>query len=122
MDDSNIISDIVEPGIRYVDNQLIKIEEKVEEDKKVPEDQRTAILLRKIANSVCNFLEVEVDCPTMHQTKRLPILDLEVEMVNNKVEYRYYRKEMANFKVNMTDSAMPYKMKKICLIQEVVRI
>ena len=89
VDDSNIISDIVESGIRYVDNQLIKIEEKVEEDK-VPEDQRTAILLRKIANSICDFIEVEVDCPTMHQTKRLPILDLEVETVNNNVEYRYY--------------------------------
>ena len=31
-------------------------------------------------------------------------------------------KEMANLKVIMADSAMPYKMKKIRLIQEVVRI
>ena len=58
----------------------------------------------------------------MHNNKQMPILDLEVAMVDNIVMYRYYRKEMANSKVIMADSAMPYKMKKTCLIQEVVRI
>ena len=58
----------------------------------------------------------------MHQNRMLPILDLEVQMENNIVLYRFFRKEMANFKVIMAKSAMPYKMKKTCLIQEVVRI
>ena len=33
----------------------------------------------------------------------------------NTVQYRHYRKEMANTKVVLADSAMPYKTKKVCL-------
>ena len=48
----------------------------------------------------------------MHQKKQLPIPDLEVEMVNNKAVYRYYRKEMLNFRVLMADNVMPFKNEK----------
>ena len=43
------------------------------------------------------------------QTATFYILDLEVEMVNNKAVYIYYRNEMANFRVV---SAMPFKKEK----------
>ena len=36
--------------------------------------------------------------------------------------YQFYRKEMANFLVLMKASAMPTRMKRVCLIQEVIRI
>ena len=52
----------------------------------------------------------------------MPILDLSVEMVDKRVLYRYYRKPMVNFNVLMRQSAMPFKMKRTCLTQEVVRI
>ena len=58
----------------------------------------------------------------MHQDGLMPILDLAVKMQENYVTYQYYRKSMANFKVLMAESAMPTKMKRICLTQEVVRI
>ena len=75
-----------------------------------------------IANTVCDFIQVEIDCPSMHQDGLMPILDLALKMQENYVTYQYYRKSMANFKVLMAESAMPRKMKRICLTQEVVRI
>ena len=84
VDDSNIMADIIEPGMRVMNNNIVKIENKIEEDKEIQDDVRTANLIKEIANSICNFIQVEVDCPSMHQNKLLPILDLEVEMVNNK--------------------------------------
>ena len=78
--------------------------------------------MKEIANGICHFIQVETDCPSSHNNELMPILDLAVQMKDNKITYRYYRKEMANFNLIMEKSAMPYKMKKICLIQEVVRI
>ena len=40
----------------------------------------------------------------------------------NVVPYRHYWKQIANFKVVMEISAMPNKMKRRCMVQEVVRI
>ena len=122
IDDTNMIGDIMTPGMRYEGGRLVTITDKEEEDKKVPDDVRTAKVVQEIANSICDFIEVEIDCPSMHVNKWLPILDLEVQVVKDTVVYRFYRKEMPNFRVIMADSAMPHKTKKTCLIQEVIRI
>ena len=94
----------------------------VEEDEKKEKDERTALVIKGVANSICEYIQVQIDCASMHKNNLLPILDLEVEMKENNVLYRYYRKPMANTKLIMASSAMPYSMKKTCLIQEVVRI
>ena len=78
----------------------------MKQDEKVPINVRTASIVQQVANSICDYIQVEIECPSMNDNKRLPILDL----------------EMANVKVVMADSAMPYKTKKACLMQEVVRI
>ena len=122
VDDANFVGEVIEPGIRYENNRLTLKRQYVDEDQNVPDDVRTAKVIQTIANSISKFIQVEIDCPSMHSNNLLPILDLEVEMVDNMVLYRFYRKEMANFKVIMAKSAMPYNMKKTCLIQEVIRI
>ena len=122
VDDANIVGEIMEPGIRYENDKLVKKQRHVEEDRAIPDDIRTAKVLQAIANSICDFVQVEIDCGSMHKNGLLPILDLEVQVRENMIIYQFYRKEMANFKVIMANSAMPYKMRKVCLIQEVVRI
>ena len=52
----------------------------------------------------------------------VPILDLELGVVENKLTWQFYRKEMANFFVRMERSAMPKRQKHVSLVQEVVRI
>ena len=52
----------------------------------------------------------------------MPILDVEVTVEENAVRYRYYRKRMANPLVIHQRSAMPEKVKRRCLSNEVVRV
>ena len=87
-----------------------------------PPDKRTAEIIKEIANGICNFIEVEIDYPSAHNYKYMPILDIEVKMENNKVMYRYYRKKIANSMVVHFNSAMPRNMKRTTLSNEVLRI
>ena len=69
--------------------------------------------MQELANMVRDFIQVEIDCPSMHTDGLMPILDLAVRMDTNRTTYRYYRKSMANVLVLVADSAM-----QICLVQE----
>ena len=123
VDDSNYIGQEIPPGARLGENGKIKImEEFIEQDKEIQGDLRTAKMVQKIANNIYDFIQVEIDCPSLHDSGYMPILDLSVKVEENYVIYEYYRKEMVNFKVLMANSAMPYSMRKTSLVQEVVRI
>ena len=75
-----------------------------------------------MANSIYKFIKVEVDYPSLQPGRNMvPILDLEVGVVDNKLT-QFYRKKMANFFVLMERSAMPDRQKRVSLVQEVVRI
>lgn len=113
---------MIPPGARVEGDKVVIKEECVEQDSTVPGDERTAKIIQEISNGVCNFIQMETDYPTNHSDGLMPILDLKVNMQDNMIVYRYYRKDMANFKLLMAKSAMPFKMKKTCLIQEVLRI
>ena len=52
----------------------------------------------------------------------VPILDQKVRLVEQKLNWHFYRKKMANFYVLMERSAMPSRTKRVSLVQEVVRI
>ena len=52
------------PGVRFEEGKLFKDETKVEEDKKIPDDERTFDLLRNIGNSIFECVQFTVDVPT----------------------------------------------------------
>ena len=122
VDDSNSVTDIMPPGARFNNGKVVIKNEFVEDDKKIAPDKRTAMVIQEVANSLFPFIQMEIDCPSMNETKKVPILDLQVSVVNNKVEYQHYRKPCASFLTTLAKSAMPYKAKKVSLVQEVVRI
>ena len=62
----------------------------------------------QIANSV-SFLELTVDSLSMHQSGFMPILDIQVKTKNDKIVYKFYKKEVSNFRVILNSSAMPMK-------------
>ena len=95
VDDENFVTEGIQPGIRYEGGKLVKVTSLVKHDEDVPTDVRMARIVQQVANSISDYIQVEIDCPSMHKNKRLPMLDLEVEMINNTVQYRHYRKEMA---------------------------
>ena len=47
-----------------------------------------------VANSIDPDIEVEIDFPSKHPSKMLAILDMQMGMVGNKVQYKFYRKPM----------------------------
>ena len=123
VDDSNYVGPELPVGARVGEDGKIKVKQEcIEEDSAVPGDLRTAKIVQGLANQIYSYIQVEVDCPSLHTNGYMPILDLAVKMDQNYIIYEYYRKEMVNFNVLMATSAMPFKMRKTSLVQEVVRI
>ena len=122
VDDTNCAGSKMPPGARFKEGNIVIDERQIESDEDIPADKRTAELMKEIANTICTYIQVETDYPSKNKEGRMPILDLSVEVVENNILYRHYRKEIANFQVLRETSAMPTKMKRTCLIQEAIRI
>ena len=91
------------------------VESEITGDLQVPDDQRTAKILLEIANSVSSFIKLTSDCPSLHNSGFMPILDLQVKAENNKLIWKFYKKEVANPLLIMKDSTMPFKVKQASL-------
>ena len=75
----------------------------------------------EIANAVDPDIEVEIDFPSKHPSKMLPILDMEMGMNENKVQYMFYRKPMANKYTMMANSAVSERVKRSTMTNEALR-
>ena len=76
------------------------------------DDARTFLILKDIANIQDPDIQMEVDYPSVHENKRLPVLDLGVFVVNNKIQFGFYSKKMTSPYVNMYRSAISAKTKR----------
>ena len=124
VDDGNIVCTPFPPGSKIEgDSVVVQGRDGISaENGERPADKRTAEIVKIIANSLCEFIQVEIDYPSAHEAVRMPILDLEVAVVRGKVVYRHYRKRMANPVMIHQRSAMPQKVKRACLTNEVLRM
>ena len=116
---------------RYVDDINIKFKEvqptteNHNTDNQTPDDVRNMKEIKKIANTIVQMIQVEEDCPSLHEDNKLPILDLKVwieEKEKHMIMYEYYRKPIANPLLILQKSAMPDKIKRTVLTQEAIRI
>ena len=57
----------------------------------------------------------------MHPAGFMPILDIQVRTEDDKIIYKFYKKEVSNSRVILNNSAMPMKVKRITCVQEVIR-
>ena len=94
----------------------------VEEDRDIPGDIRTMREVVNMANSITTMVQFTGDSPSLNKSGKMPLLDLQVLVDNNKLWFEHYRKPMANPLLMMNISAMPDIMKRMALTQEVVRI
>ena len=83
VDDGNQVCSTLPPGSRLVDGKVRILEDKIEEDKNIPGELRTAKIITEIGNSVCNFIVLTVDTPASNDTGWMPILDLQCRVVND---------------------------------------
>ena len=96
--------------------------EEVEADSLLPGDQRTALVIKEVANSICQYTTFKTDFPSAHETGLMPLLDIQVEVLpDNTISWRYYEKEVTSPFTIMSSSAMPGKVKRISLVQEGLR-
>ena len=121
VDDELEILTATAPGVRFEEGKLFKDETKVEEDKKIPDDERTFDLLRNIGNSIFECVQFTVDVPTANPNGRMAVLDLEVAVNGEKVEHGHFEKACAAEVVIPFTSAHSRKMKMSIMVEEGVR-
>ena len=115
---------------RYVDDINICIkntESATNREEEEEMDEYNIKMIQKIGNEIHPSIELEVDCPSMHDDRKLPILDLKVwiEETNEQrtiILHEFYSKEMANKSVINARSAIPWNNKRTIMTQEVLRI
>ena len=85
----------MDDGNRLIDGKIRIVESEVEQDKNIPSDIRTSALVRDVGNSVCPFIQLTVDCPSLNQDRDgwMPILDIQVKMVDNRIQHKFYKKD-----------------------------
>ena len=116
-------SESLPAGARLIDGKVKIVDEFIEPDLLLPKDVRTADIILQIANSISESTKLTVDCPSMNTNNQnfMPILDIQVKVVKNQIEYRFYKKSMSNHRVMLARSAMPPNIKRNSLAQEVIR-
>ena len=124
IDDGNILSTEFPLGSRLCsDGKIRVVEDKIESDRDVSGDKRTAELYLEIANQVSDFIQLMVNYPSLHCDTGgfMPILDLQVKVERNQCTYKFYKKKVSNPLLMLESSAMPMKVKRTCMVQEGLR-
>ena len=124
VDDTGVAVEELEPGCRFIkeEGKVRVIEEEVEGDRRMPGDLRTAKVLADVANSIFDYIQFTVDCPSNHASGWMPLLATQVRVAaDNTIDYKFFEKEIASKYVMMRNSAMSARVKMNCLTQEVIR-
>ena len=124
VDDSNLTSELIEPGWRYdhVTGKVIFNAEWVEDDSNMEDDRRTASVVREVANTVHPMIQMEEDIPSNHADSKIPILDLKCWIgADGQIWFHHYEKPMASKLVLPARSALPMSQKRNIHINECVR-
>ena len=122
VDDVNYGLPPTPPGLRYDNGQLHIEEAMTVHDVLIAEDIRTMQIITAIGNSIHESTQLEYDCASLHDDKKMPILDLKV-WVNetNHIMHEFYAKDVSSKSVTHHDSALPDDVKMTVLTQEGLR-
>ena len=76
------------------------------------DDARTFMILRGIANSLDKNIVMEPDYPSLHESGRVPVLDMNVWLdQEGKIQTSFYKKPMSSPYVMMFRSAVSSRKK-----------
>lgn len=91
-------------------------------------------LSKEVGNRIHNSIQIEVDYLSRHEENLMPILDLKVwidmkivimngkDCTVNVVFHEFYAKEVSSKMVLSSRSALPMKVKRTVLTQEILRV
>ena len=122
VDDQLQVCEELPPGSRYLGGEVVVVDDEVEGDRLIPGDQRTANVLKEIANTISGNTRIEVETPSAHPTGWMPFLDLQLRIASDKsVDWKFYKKSMSSKYFILNRSAVPAKVKRASLAQEGLR-
>ena len=123
VDDVNGLYKPIENGVDFVDGKLTYDDEKAKEDENVPDDVKTMLVIKKIANSIDSMIQMTTEVPSDHPDKKVPMLDMKVwvDDESSDIFYEFYEKPTKNRYLISKDSAMPMRKKIDSLSQGVFR-
>ena len=124
VDDTANAMEAISPGTRWGEEEkrMVMLPHLVEEDKEVEPDLRTMREVVRMASSIHPMIQLTGDCPSKNNDGRMPLLNTKVWVEDGVLLYENYRKPVANPLMMLEMSAMPAKMKRTVLTQEVIRI
>ena len=112
----------LDPGVEFKDGKIVFNQEKVEEDLKVPDDERTFRELVKIADSIYECVQFTSECPSSHQEEKVPVLDLKLYVSQDGIiVHEFYEKPVSCPLVIPQMSAHSKRMKLAVMVEEGVR-
>ena len=105
----------LQPGRRWSEEEqrMILHPHLMQEDLTTPADQRTLKEVLKMGSSINPMIRLTGDCPSLHSSVKMPLLDTQVGVEGGKVLYEHYRKPMANPLLMLEMSAMPAKIREL---------
>ena len=129
VDDVNGISRVLEPGMRWNPEaeKMELYENQVHDDTQLSADARTVQEIVKMGSSISEMIQLTGECPSRSPGGKMPVLDLSVWVEKDadghkSIWWQHYRKPVTNMLLMMEKSAMPAKVKRTTLTQEVIRI
>ena len=126
VDDTNICTKETPVGARYEQGRITITEESRTEDEDMPNDERTMKLLQTIANTIHASIRMTIDYPSKYRDKKVPMLDLKlwIDIVDGVVRilHEHYEKSMATKMLIHAESAIPLRVKRTVLTQEMLRV
>ena len=124
VDDSNQILVAPPEGTIYDPrcNSLRIDQEHIKDDHEKEKDERTIIILRRIANSIMHCIQMEADWPSKNIDKKIPILDMKVWLdTHGNTIYQHYEKPVKSKGVLHAKSAHSSPCKRSVHTQEIIR-
>ena len=133
VDDKQNVMGAIPYGFRWVNTAIVFNADWVDEDSKLPEDLHTANVMMTMANSIRPSIQFTVDVGSNYADNRVPILDMAMRMENisftehgttficPQVSYVFFKKSMARTTIMKSASAMPEKIKRETLVNELLR-
>ena len=126
VDDTNLATRETPVGGRYEGGRITVTAQSIGEDDNIPSDERTMKLIQAIANSIHPSIRVTIDYPSKNEDNKVPMLDLKmwITEINGgiRIVYEHYEKDMATKMLIHAKSAIPLKVKRTVLTQEMLRI
>ena len=131
-DDNNVLS-AIPYGYRWSEGRVQFNVDWVAEDSKLPEDKHTANVLVDLANSIRPAIQYTADVGSTYTNGRVPILDMAMKVIEAtftedgitftcpQVSYNFFKKGMARKTIMKSSSAMPERIKRETLVNELLR-